>query len=146
MSQFQQTVLHLQNPICGGLKAIGDYKREVESFVNTTSRLRGSFPFDTALMEPILTDTGETLLTYLAMNAANRSPYDILYKDLVVTIIMTKNCGYDSLRKWLSKQHMGPHGQAYPTSFNELVEMMNSGNFEPDPYKSKSKRTNRNKN
>ena len=63
---------------------------------------------------------------------------------------MTKNCGYESLRKWLSQQHMAPQGLAYPTSSNELVEMMDSGNFEPDPYKSKSKRNdcknNKNKN
>ena len=97
-------------------------------------------------MEPILTDSGETLLTYLAMDATHRSPYDILYKDLVVTIIMTKNCGYDTLRKWLLQQHMGPNGQAYPTSSNELVEMMNSGNFEPDLFKSKFKQNNQNKN
>ena len=85
-------------------------------------------------------------MTYLATDAPDRIPYDILYKDFVVTIIVTKNCVYESLRKWLSQQHMVPQGLAYPTSFNELVEMINSGNFEPDQYKSKSKRNNRNKN
>ena len=97
-------------------------------------------------MEPILTNDGETLLTYLGMDAATQSPYDSLYKDIVVTIIMTKNCGYDSIRKWLAQQYMGPNCQAYPTSFNYLVEMMNSGNFEPDSFKSRSKRQNWNKN
>ena len=73
------------------------------------------------------------------MDVAALSPYDTLYKHLVVSIIMTKNCGYDSLRKWLAQHHMGPNSQAYPTSSNDLVEMMNSGNFEPDPFQSKSK-------
>ena len=41
-------------------------------------------------MEPILANDGETLLTYLGMSAATRSPYDYLYKDMVITIIMTK--------------------------------------------------------
>ena len=41
---------------------------------------------------------------------------------------------------------MGLKGQAYPTSYNDLVEMMHSGNFEPDPFKPKSKRANRIKN
>ena len=41
---------------------------------------------------------------------------------------------------------MGPNGQAYPTSSNDLVEMMNSGNFEPDSFMSRSKISNRNKN
>ena len=146
MSQFQQTVSYLQNPIRRGSKPIGDYKREMESFVETTAQLGGLFPFGTTLMEPILNNGRETLVTYLSIDAANQSPYDILYKDFVVTIIMTKNCGYKSLRKWLSQQHLAPQGLAYPTLSNELVEMMNSGNFEPDPYKSKSKRNNRNKN
>ena len=146
MSQFQQTVQNLQNPICGGSKPIGDYKQEVESFVETTAQLGGLFPFSATLMEPILTDAGETLVTYLTMDVANQSPYDILYKDYIVTIIIAKNYGYKSLRKWLSQQHMAPQGLAYPTSSNELVEMMNSGNYEPDPYKSKSKQNNRKNN
>ena len=41
---------------------------------------------------------------------------------------------------------MGPNRQAYSTLSNDLVEMMNSGNFESDPFKPKSKRSNRNKN
>ena len=97
-------------------------------------------------MEPILADGGTTLMTYIAMDAAGQSPYNILYKNLVVTIIMTKNCGYDSLRKRLAQHHMSPHSQACPTSSNDLAEMMNSENFEPDPFKPKLKRSNRVKN
>ena len=40
----------------------------------------------------------------------------------------------------------GPNGQVYPTSSNDLVKITNSGNFEPDPFKSTSKRSNRHKN
>ena len=50
-------------------------------------------------MELFLTDNGETLETYFAMNPAQQAPYEALYKDMVVTIIMLKNCGYESLRK-----------------------------------------------
>ena len=59
---------------------------------------------------------------------------------------MTKNCGYDSIRKWLAQQYTGPNGQAYLTLSNDVVEMMNNGNFEPDSFKSRSKRLNWNKN
>ena len=107
----------------------------MESFVDTTCRLGGMFAFETALMEPILATplpVVTTLQAFVIMNAAAQSPYDSLYKDLIVTIIMTKNCGYSSLRTWLAQNHMGPNGQAYPTSSNDLVEMMNSGLFEPD--------------
>ena len=37
---------------------------------------------------------------------------------------------------------MGTHSQAYPTLSNDLVEMMNSGTFEPDSFKPESKRSN----
>ena len=37
---------------------------------------------------------------------------------------------------------MGPNDQAYATMSNDLVGMMNSGTFEPDPFKPKSKRDN----
>ena len=97
-------------------------------------------------MEHNLTNDGETLLMYLEIDAATQSPYDSLYKDMVFTIIMTKNCGYDSIRKWVTQQYTGPNGQAYPTLSNDLVEMMNSGNCKPDSFKSRSKRNNRNKN
>ena len=42
-------------------------------------------------MLPIFTDDRETLLAYVSMSAAAHSPYETLFKDLVVTIIMTKN-------------------------------------------------------
>ena len=35
---------------------------------------------------------------------------------------------------------MGPNGQAYPNKSNELVEMVNSRTFEPDPFKIKNSR------
>ena len=60
MIQFQGIISHLQNPIRGGSKPKGDYKREVESFVDTTGRLGGSFAFGMALMEPILTNDADT--------------------------------------------------------------------------------------
>ena len=54
ITQFQTCISYLQNSIQGGLKPIGDYKRTVESFVDTTCRLGGLFAFATALMEPFL--------------------------------------------------------------------------------------------
>ena len=118
----------------------------MESFICTKSRLGGSFAFGTALMEPILAGNGDTLLTYLGKDAATRSPYDTLYKDMVVTFIMTKNCRYDIIRKWPAQQYTGPNGKAYPNLSNDLEEMMSSENFQPDSFKSRSKRYNWNKN
>ena len=73
----------------------------MELFVDTICQLGRLFAFGTALIEPILTDGGTTLLVYISMDAVTQSSYYNLYKDLVVTIIMTKNYRYDNLRKWL---------------------------------------------
>ena len=86
-------------------------------------------------MELFLTNAGETLLTYLGMDAAIRRPYDTLYKDMIVMIVMTKNCGYTSIKKWLAQQFTGLNGQMYPSLSNDLVEMMNIGNFGADLFK-----------
>ena len=146
MAHLQKTVQHRQNPARGGSTSIGYFEREVESHVATAIQLGGKFSFGSSIMEPILANGGETLASYLVMDAAHQRPYEDLYKDLVVTIIMLKNCGFESLRKRLSKQYMGPSAQAYLTVLNDLVDMMNSNNFEPDTFKPASKRNNQNKN
>ena len=68
--KIQRTLSHLQNLACRDWKPIGDYKQELESFVDTTSRIEGSFTFVTVLMEPILKNNGGTLVAYLGMDAA----------------------------------------------------------------------------
>ena len=70
-TQLQKTVQQLQNPTRGGSTPIGDFKLEVESYVETTCQLGGFFSFGTSLIEPFLTDAGETLTTYLAMDVAH---------------------------------------------------------------------------
>ena len=77
-------------------------------------------------MEPLLAADGETLQSYFAMVPADQLPYKALYKDMIVTILMIKNCGYESIRRWLSQQHMGPNARAYPTVSVKLLDMMNS--------------------
>ena len=127
----------------------GDYKRQVKSGVDTTTRLEGKCAYGTAMMIPFLDDNGETLAMYFAMTPAQQAPCDILYKDMIVTVIMLKNCGYETLRTFLSQQFMSPAAQAYPTVSNALVDMLNSGNFTPDSFKAvnaKNKNRNRNKN
>ena len=100
-------------------------------------------------MEPILAvplPGATTLQSYVGMDEAAQRLYDTLYKNLIVTIIMTKNCGYSSLSKWLSQNQMSSGGQVYPIKSNDLVEMMNSKTFGHDPFKPKnSKRGNQKK-
>ena len=96
-------------------------------------------------MEPLLVVDGETLESYFGMVPADQLPYEALYEDMVVTIIMIKNCGYGLIQRWLLQQHMGPNAQAYPTVLVKLVDMMNSGNFEADKPK-RASNNNKNKN
>ena len=71
VTQLQKTVQQLQNPVRGDSTPTGDFKLEVESYVETTCRLGRFFSFGTTLMESFLTDAGETLATYLAMDVAH---------------------------------------------------------------------------
>ena len=105
IKQLDKTVSYLQSPPCGGTAmTIGDYKRKVESYVTTTCKLGGLLDFGSTLMEPILAAAQPvvTLQTYVGMDEVARLPYDLLYTDLIVTIIMIKGCNYGSLRKWLA--------------------------------------------
>ena len=149
MNQLQKSVGLLQNPKWGGTTSVGEYKRLVENGVNSTMRLGGKCAYGTAIMIPFLTANGQTLATYFAMTPAQQAPYDILYKDMIVTVIMVKNCGYESVRAFLSQQFMSPAAHPYPTVSNNLVDMLNSEHFPPDAFKpvnGKNKNRNRNRN
>ena len=82
----------------GNVTSIGQFKQEVESQVATTVQLGGKLAYGSKLMEPLLAANGEPLQSYFVMTAANQRPYEVLYEDMVVTILMIKNCGYESLR------------------------------------------------
>ena len=133
------------------ITSIGQFKQEIESQVATTVQLGGKLAYGSTPMKPLLAVDEETLQSYFAMVPADQRPYEALYEGMVVTILMIKNCGYESLRKWLSQQDMGPNAQAYPTVSVELVDIMNSGAFEADKpkgagNKNKNKFKNKNKN
>ena len=102
IKKLDRTVSYSQSPPRGGdnVMPIGDYKRTVESRVATTSKLAGMLAFRSTLMEPILAaaQPAVTLYTYVAMNEAQRQPYDLLYADKVVAIIMINGCSYGSLK------------------------------------------------
>ena len=110
--------------------SIGDYKRTVEPYVATTHKLGGLLAFGSTLMEPILAAAQPvvTLQAYTGMDEAARRLYDLLYADLIVTIIMT-NDSYGSLKQWLVQNQLIPGAQAYTTVSNELVDMINTGTF-----------------
>ena len=116
---------------------IGDYKRTVESYVVTTCKLGGVLAFELTLMEPILATVQPvaTLQAYVGTNEAARRPYDLLYTDLIVTIIMTDGCSYGSLKKWLAQKQLIAGAQAYTSISNELVDMINTGTFPLDVSK-----------
>ena len=147
---MEETVLYAQSSPRGSHASIGDYKRAVKAHVATTCRLGDTLAFKSTPMESILVAPlagATTLQAYVGINAAAQLPYDILYIDLIVTIIMTKDCSYSSLRKWLAQNQMVLGAQLYTTKSNELVEMINSGLFVQNISKQKHpKRGNRNKN
>ena len=78
------------------------------------------------------------------MNEVDRRPYDMLYEDAIVSIILTRSCDFDSLRSWLAQNHLIPGSQVYTAISNELVDMINTGNFPGNapynPKKNKNKK------
>ena len=143
IKQLNTTVSYSQSPPRGGnAMPIGDYKHTVESYVATTRKLGGLLAFGSTLMEPILAVAQPvvTLQAYVRMDEAARRPYDIIYADLIITIIMTKRCSYGSLKKWLAQNQLIPGAQAYTTVSNKLVDMINIGTFPLDANKQKQKK------
>ena len=134
MKQLITTTNGYQRPKGSTAMTIGDYKRSVESNVATACRMGGEFAFGTKLMELVLDSVQPviTLAQYFVLAPANKRPYEVLYEDAIVAIIITKGCMYSSLREWLAQQEMSGNS-AYSLQSNELVEMINSGNFAPDP-------------
>merc|ERR1711865_1282862 len=94
----------------------------------------GECTFGTKLMELVLDSVQPVIILaqYFVLAPANKRPYEVLYEDAIVAIIITKGCMYSSLREWLAQQEMSGNS-AYLLQSNELVEMINSGNFAPDP-------------
>ena len=101
----------------------------------TTCKLGEMLAFGTGLMRPILAaaQPSVTLAGYVGMNQVDCWPYDLLYEDAIVSIILTRSCDFDSLRNWLAQNHIIPGNQAYTTVSNELVDMINTGNFPRNP-------------
>ena len=70
------------------------------------------FVFGTKLMEPILAGTGaapaETIATYMAMDLETRKPFDLVYKDRVVGLLMVKGNKYTSMRRHLMQAQLQP--------------------------------------
>merc|ERR1711966_575689 len=107
----------------------------------------GDFAYGTKLMEVVLNEQNPviTLAQYFALAPVDKRPYDILYEDAIVAIIITKGCMYSSLREFLAQQELSGNS-AYSLQSNELVEMINSGNFAPDPpWVHKSQKNKQNK-
>ena len=130
MMHLGKNLSHLQ-VFNNNVQTIGQFKREIKAQVATTVQLGGKLAYGSKLMEPFLVDAVQTLTTYFTMTPAQQRPYEVLYEDMVVTILMIKNCGYKLLQKWLSQQHMGPNAQANPTVSVELVDMMNRYHLTP---------------
>ena len=88
----------------------GEYKRTVESYTATTMKLPGLLAFGSTLMEPILAASQPvvTLQGYVGMNEAARRPYDLLYADKVVSVIMIDGCSFGSLKNGLTQNQLIP--------------------------------------
>ena len=74
------------------------------------------------------------------MNEAARCPFDLLYADKVVSVIMIDGCSFSILTNWLAQTKLIPGRPAYTPSSNDLIDMMNSGSLPIDANKQKPKK------
>ena len=130
---MQKAFSYYQKPPKNGpAMSTGDYKRTLESLVDTVFKAGGLFAFGTKLMEPILAGTGaapaETIATYMAMDLETRKPFDLVYKDRVVGLLMVKGNKYTSMRRHLMQAQLQPGVECvYPIGGNATAEMMDNG-------------------
>ena len=138
LRQLNKTISFSQSPPQGGTPMPnGEYKCTVKSYTTTTMKLGGLLAFRSTLMESILATSQPvvTLQGYVGMNEAARRPYDLLYANKIVLVIMTDGCSFGSLKKWLAQNQLIPGQPAYTSSSNELINMMNSRSFSIDANK-----------
>jgi hypothetical protein len=57
-------------------------------YAGNASRAGGDFVFGTKFYELILSDTGETLVSYSGMTANEKKVYDKKAQDLIVAVLM----------------------------------------------------------
>ena len=104
MHQLGTTISFHQKLKQGEGLSTGDFKRTVESYIATVWKTGGMFTFGTIYYEPFLTDAGEPIATYVAMNEEQRQPLDIQVQDKLVAILKIKSCIYSGIRKCLAQQ------------------------------------------
>ena len=78
MHQLGTTIGFHQKPKQGEGLLTGDFKRTVESYVATVCKTGEMFTFGTMIYyKPFLTDAGQTIATYVALNKEQCRPFDI---------------------------------------------------------------------
>jgi hypothetical protein len=76
LRHIRKSITYMQKPKNAPIAIdTAQYKRHLSVYVGNASRAGGDFVFGTKFYEPFLTADGETLISYLGMNAANKKVY-----------------------------------------------------------------------
>jgi hypothetical protein len=100
------------------------YKRHLSVYVGNACRAGGDFMFGTKFYEPLLTDNGETLISYLGMSSVEKKVYDKKVHDLIVAVLMIEGCKSKILKTNLMNQFLTGNADAYPVTASKSFELI----------------------
>lgn len=149
---FRKTLTYLQKPKSAPTAIdTAQYKRHLCVYVGNASRAGGDFVFGTKFYEPFLVADGETLVSYLGMDAAGKKIYDKKVNDLIVSVLMIEGCKSKALKTNLKNLFLTGNPDCYPVTASKAYELIDK--FEeddtaakPNPNSNKDRRSRYRKN
>jgi hypothetical protein len=128
---FRKTVTYLQKPKSPPTAIdTSQYKRHLSMYVGNASRAGGDLVFGTKFYEPLLIADGETLVSYLGMDAAGKKVYDKKVNDLIVSVLMIEGCKSKALKTNLKNLFLTGNPDCYPVTASKAYELIDK--FEED--------------
>ncbi|OEU07145.1 hypothetical protein FRACYDRAFT_251618 [Fragilariopsis cylindrus CCMP1102] len=125
LRHIRKSITYMQKPKnASSAVDTAQYKRHLSVYVNNACRAGGDFVFGTKLYEPFLADNGQTLISYLGMNASDKKIYDKKVNDMVVGILMIEGCKSKGLKTNLKNQFLTGNADCYPVTASKAYELI----------------------
>ena len=103
------------------------YKRTFEVHIDSVMEKSGMFAFGTSWWEPLLTANGQSLATFIAMDAVNQNKYNALVKDEIIGMLMIEGCDSEGLKNHLKNEYkINGKIDCYPTTSSKAADLIDS--------------------
>ena len=133
VKQICNVVNCYQHPCGGEILSSGDFKRTVESHIDTLFKAGGHFPLGTNMYMYHLNAQGMTLIQYLGLTADQQRVINQEVKDELTGVIMSKGVASKELIDYMAQQYIIPgNANPYPLGGNKMCQMIDSGKWKMD--------------